>query len=325
MKFVNFISNEKVKEQLAYLVESKRLPHAIIIEGEEGTGKRTLAKEIALNLFCRGEDKPCLECPQCSKVLKNIHPDYIEYTAENRKDAFHIKKIREIRDDAYISPNEADYKIYVLGNAQSMTVEAQNALLKVLEEPPSYVIFILTITNKAAMLETVLSRSVVISLEGADCKKGAEYITEKNGDVSYDEAYKALEMWHGNIGKALETLSDGRLVKINALAEELAKGVIAENEYELIKITSGFSNDIQLLISALGVLKEIFRDAMFIENKALSSNGDTASLLSKRLSRERLIKLIEVCDDTVKLINSRVNTNIIITKICADLRRAIGR
>ncbi len=325
MRFTNFISNEKVKEQLTYLVESKRLPHAIIIEGEEGIGKRTLAKELALNLFCRGEDKPCLECPQCSKLLKGLHPDYIEYTAENRKDAFHIRKIREIRDDAYMSPNEADYKIYVLGNAQSMTVEAQNALLKVLEEPPSYVIFILTITNKAAMLETVLSRSVVISLEGAELTAGAEYITEKKEDVSYDEAYKALEMWHGNIGKALETLSDGRLVKINGLAEELARGIIADNEYELIKVTSTLSNDMQLLISALGVLKDILRDALFTSVKPMSTHKDTALLLSQRLSREKLLKLIGVCDDTVLLAQSRVNGNIIITKICADLRRAIGR
>ena len=74
MKFVNFVGNERVKEQLTYLKESGRLPHAFVIEGEEGLGKRTLAKEIVLNLFCKADEKPCFNCPQCSKVLKGVHP-----------------------------------------------------------------------------------------------------------------------------------------------------------------------------------------------------------------------------------------------------------
>ena len=79
MKFINFKGNEKIKEQLSFLAEAKRLPHAIILEGEAGLGKRTLAREIALNLFCRGEgEKPCLKCAQCSKVTKGIHPDIYE-------------------------------------------------------------------------------------------------------------------------------------------------------------------------------------------------------------------------------------------------------
>ncbi len=325
MEFLNFKGNEKIKEQLSVLIQSKRLPQAIIIEGDEGMGKRTLARDIALNLFCRGEEPPCLKCPQCSKVLKGIHPDIIEYTAANRPAAFHVGKVREIRDDAFVKPNEADYKVYILGNAQSMNLNAQNALLKILEEPPSYAVFILTVTNKSAMLETVLSRSVVLTLSGVESSAGAEYISSQDEEISYDEAFKALEIWGGNIGKALESLKDGKLSKINELAGELAKNVIAPSEYELIKTVAGFSWNNANLSAAMSVLKLVFRDALLPESKPLSAQKETAALLSSRLSRKKLMRLIEVCDDIKELADRGVNNSVLITKTCADLRKAAGR
>ena len=325
MKFVNFIGNEKVKEQLAFLTESKRLPHALIIAGEHGLGKHTLAKEIALNLFCRGEETPCLECAQCSKVLKDIHPDLYEYTAPDRASGFHIDKVREIIKDTYVKPNEADYKIYILGNAQSMNLNAQNALLKVLEEPPAYAIFILTVTNKASLLETVLSRSVVINLEGVECSAGADYITAHNEDVSYSDAYKALEIWGGNIGKAQDSLNDGKLQKISETADALARGVIADSEYELVKTCSVFVRNNAFLASVLVLTKSIFRDAMFINSDSVSAQRETAELLASRLSRKKLLRLCEACDSLRYMAERNANNPILISKVSSDFRRAVGR
>ena len=325
MKFVNFIGNDKVKEQLSYLIEAKRLPHAIIIEGETGLGKRTLARDIALNLFCRGEDKPCMSCAQCSKLSKGYHPDLFEYTAPDKPAAFHVKRVREIREDTFVKPNEADYKIYILGNAQSMNASSQNALLKILEEPPAYAIFILTVTNKSAMLPTVLSRSMVISLSGVESAQGAEYISSREEDISYDEAFNALEIWNGNIGKALENLNDGKLAQINENAEKIAKNIIAENEYELLKVFSEFVRKNADLSAALSVLKTILRDAMLPQEKTLSSQKETAELLSSRLSREKLFKMISVCDELKLMADRNANNSILITKACAELRRAAGR
>ena len=116
MRFEAFVGNEKIKEQLSFLEASGRLPHAIVIEGDEGIGKRTLAREIALNLMCRAEDRPCRSCPQCSKVLKGIHPDIYEYSATGGARSFHVDTVRDVIENAYVQPNEADYKIYILGN-----------------------------------------------------------------------------------------------------------------------------------------------------------------------------------------------------------------
>ena len=325
MNFNDFLGNEKIKEQLSVLIETKRLPHAIILEGEEGMGKRTLARNIALNLFCRGEEKPCLECAQCKKVLKEIHPDLYEYTAPDRTAGFHVDKVREVIDDAGVKPNEADYKVYILGNAQSMNLNSQNALLKLLEEPPSYAVFILTVTNKSAMLETVLSRSVMFTLEGAPQNEAAEYICQKDENVTFDEAYKALEVWGGNIGKALETLNDGKLSKISDLANEMATNLIKDSEYELLKTCSNFVRDNETLLSTLVLLKAIFRDALFIEVDSISGQRETAKLLSNRLSRKKLLRLTEACDNICRMIKRNGNNAILVTKACYELRRAIGR
>lgn len=328
MKFFDFIGNEKIKDQLTFLQESGRLPHAIIIEGDEGLGKRTLASEIALNLFCRAEgEHPCRECPQCIKVLNGYHPDIFEYSATGGARSFHVDKVREIKDDVIVRPNEADYKVYILGNCQCMNESAQNAILKILEEPPSYALFILTVTAKSALLETVLSRSVVLSLEGVDVSLGADYICRNNEDIDYQDALNACTVWGGNIGRALESLNDGRLSKISSIAENICKGLLSENEYSLLTACSVFEKDRETIVSALGFLKIIFRDAMLYSGNSdvLSGQRDTVKLLSSRLTRRRLMNLIEVCDSIKTLAQNNGNKAILITKICYDLRIAIGR
>lgn len=328
MKFIDFVGNEKIKQQLSYLHESGRLPHAIVIEGDTGLGKRTLARELALNLLCRGDDKPCRECPQCSKVLKGIHPDVYEYSASGGARSFHVDVVRDVKDDVFMSPNEADYKVYILGNCQGMSDSAQNAILKILEEPPEYALFILTTTTKSALLETVLSRSVVITLEGVDAKAGADYICSKNEEIDFDSALSAVSAWGGNIGKAIESLGDGKLSEITRCANEVCSALISQDEYELVEIfMKNFYRDNASLIMLLTFLKTVFRDAMLYTDgqDLMSGQGDSAKMLASRLNKERLLRLITTTDNIRLLAERNGNNAILITKICYDLRRAIGR
>lgn len=327
MNFNGLAGNEKIKEQLTFLIKTGRLPHAIVIEGDEGLGKRTLAKEIALNLFCLDkENPPCRTCAQCKKVIKNIHPDLYEFSATGAVNAFPIKEVRSIVEDSVISPNEADYKIYILGNCHSMSAYAQNALLKVLEEPPSYAVFILTVNNKSALLETVLSRSVVITLQGVNPTEGAKFICENDEGVDYDDAFTALEIWGGNIGKAKESLLDGKLSKISEITGEVASALLSDNEYDLIKTCTAYSGDRDTVISSMGLLKTVFRDALFYESGELVSGfADTAKALHTRLSKEMLCELITACERLKYLASCNANNNLLITKIPYELRRAIGK
>ena len=327
MKLTNFIGNEKVIDRLSKLMESGRFPHALIIEGEEGIGKKTLAKDIACALVCRGNDKPCGECAQCKKAIGAIHPDISEYIPAGTANSFHVDTVRNIINDAYVQPNEADYKIYILANAHCMNQNAQNALLKILEEPPKYVVFILTTNSKSALLSTVLSRSVCVSLEGVDIERAANYITSYCENVDYNTAKKTVETFNGNIGKAIDSLQDSKTSELVDVCNKICKALATSNEYEMMTLCSVFQKDRQGVVFACDLLKSIFRDALFAggSSEHISGQEESAALLKSSLSRQSLIKLINTCDELKSTALSNANNALLITKFCYSLNRAIGR
>lgn len=327
MKLTNFIGNEKVIDRLSKLMESGRFPHGLIIEGEEGIGKKTLAKDIACALVCRGNDKPCGECAQCKKAIGAIHPDISEYIPAGTANSFHVDTVRNIINDAYVQPNEADYKIYILANAHCMNQNAQNALLKILEEPPKYVVFILTTNSKSALLSTVLSRSVCVSLEGVDIERAANYITSHCENVDYNTAKKTVETFNGNIGKAIDSLQDSKTSELVDVCNKICKALTTSNEYEMMTLCSVFQKDRQGVVFACDLLKSIFRDALFAgeSSEHISGQEESAALLKSSLSRQSLIKLINTCDELKSTALSNANNALLITKFCYSFNRAIGR
>ena len=327
MKLTNFIGNEKIIDRLSKLMESGRFPHALIIEGEEGIGKKTLAKDIACALVCRGNDKPCGECSQCKKAIGAIHPDISEYIPAGTANSFHVDTVRNIINDAYVQPNEADYKIYILANAHCMNQNAQNALLKILEEPPKYVVFILTTNSKSALLSTVLSRSVCVSLEGVDIERAANYITSHCENVDYNTAKKTVETFNGNIGKAIDSLQDSKTSELVDVCNKICKALTTSNEYEMMTLCSVFQKDRQGVVFACDLLKSIFRDALFAgeSSEHISGQEESAALLKSSLSRQSLIKLINTCDELKSTALSNANNALLITIFCYSLNRAIGR
>jgi len=183
-----------VAQRLSAMLEKDSLPHALLLEGASQFSRREAALALARALLCeqeagcRGQDAgetemfggaslfggeapaeraialPCENCPHCVKTHLNVHPDLRLAEGGAGVRSFHIDAIRSLRQDACILPNEAERKVYVLHNAQSMTVEAQNALLKLLEEPPGYVCLILTAPARKMLLQTVISRVAALSL-----------------------------------------------------------------------------------------------------------------------------------------------------------------
>ncbi len=327
MKKFDFGGNKAVLERLGHLFDSGRFPHALIIEGEQGLGKRTLARQLAAMLVCRGEDKPCFDCTQCRKVMEQLHPDVFEHSAPGGANSFHVDVVRRVIGDAYMQPNEAEYKVYILGNADCMNASAQNAILKILEEPPAYVIFILTVSNKSKMLETVLSRSVVVSLEGVDASEGALYIKSHFDDFDENEVKEAISSFNGNIGKTLDALRQGRNNQLAAVCSDICKALVKDNEYELITLCSAFQKDRQAIVFSMELLKNFFRDALVEadEGNMFSGRADTVKLLKNKLTRQNLIDLIDICDKLKEMALMNSNNQLLITKICYSLRMAIGR
>ena len=186
MLLEQFYSNDKAKKTLVNFLTDGRFPHTILLEGEDGCGKLTFAHMTAAALLCEQplEQRPCGRCRNCKRVLSDTHPDVSVIGDEDKLKGFHIDRVRQLRADAYIRPNEGGYKVYILRNIHNMTEQAQNALLKIIEEPPAQVVFLLTCNNRARVLPTILSRAAVLPLSvctaypgtaddsGTDCAGG---------------------------------------------------------------------------------------------------------------------------------------------------------
>lgn len=144
------------------------LSHAWLVTGSSQTGRDELAAFIAAALICPERDAPCGVCAHCVKLFKGIHPDLIRIEKIADKSSYVVEQVREIVRDAYIMPNEAERKVYLIPAADEMNLNAQNAMLKILEEPPSRSAFVLEAANSAAVLDTVRSRCTEIIAEGED-------------------------------------------------------------------------------------------------------------------------------------------------------------
>jgi DNA polymerase-3 subunit delta' len=269
MRFEGFAGNARAKEQLASLFSSGRLPHALILEGNKGTGRRTLAELIARAAVCSGDEKPCGICAGCLKAAAGSHPDISKISGTGAARSFHVDVIRSIRSDAYIKPNEANTKVYILAEADTMSEQAQNALLKILESPPERVLFILTCRSATNLLPTVRSRAQTVRVEEVSAQEAADFAAQQLPNTPREEILRAAEDFHGNIGSVLAALKDGSLSAARKLVPEIVRAVYAPRELELLKLTAPLSKDKELFSSVLDILSLLFGDECVLREGGL--------------------------------------------------------
>lgn len=164
MDFSELPGNEALKKRLSVSCQKGTWSHCYLICGPQGSGKRKLANILAQALQCQAADAPCGRCNICRKVKEGIHPDVIMVDDPEKK-SVSVELIRQLQADAFVHPNEGRRKIYVIPRAQEMTDNAQNGLLKLIEEPPSYAVFLLLTDNAEKLLATVRSRSVELRMQ----------------------------------------------------------------------------------------------------------------------------------------------------------------
>ena len=197
--FQNILGNEKIKELLQDALYRNKVSHSYLFLGQEGIGKKMIAKEFAKGILCLNDDKYCNNCKSCLEFDGNNNPDF--YIVEPEGNNIKIEQIRELQKKVQEKPIIATKKVYLIDNADLMTKEAQNALLKTLEEPPEFVTIILIGENDNAFLNTIKSRCMILHfnyISDTDIKK---YL-EKNYDMKITP--KMLDIFQGSIGKAIE-------------------------------------------------------------------------------------------------------------------------
>ena len=206
MGFESLLGNDRLKQNLAESLAKGRVSHFYLISGPEGSGKHTLAKLLSAAILCRGSRKPCLSCGPCRKVMEDNHPDLITVEDPERKNV-PVKIVRQMRDDMFIRPNESDYKIYLF--PQELGIEGQNALLKILEEPPSYGVFILLTDNPEKLLPTVRSRCTELKLLPLPEPVIRSRLRKDFPDADNEDIEAAIVRSGGLLGQAKDLLENG--------------------------------------------------------------------------------------------------------------------
>ncbi len=255
---IELYANQKAAGTLASLGASGRMPHALLLEGPAGCGKKTAAGLVAQLALCAGEQKPCGMCRHCVKVLKRIHPDVRFYTVPEGRKEFPVDLVRQIRQDAYILPNEGNCKVYIIDKAHAMNAAAQNALLKILEEPPPHARFVLLCENRSLMLETVLSRVASIELEIPTVEQCVQALEILAPGADETERRAAASGSGGNIGRALELIGSAKPSKAAADTRKLMEALIFSDRYASLHILASYDKDREGLLSLFSLLKEAF-------------------------------------------------------------------
>lgn len=240
---LEFCGNDALIRRLEKSIIAGTLAHCYIISGPQGSGRHTLARLLAAAMECTGQRPPCQDCSQCRKVLRDIHPDVTFITSE--KQSIGVDTIRQMRSEAYIRPNEGHRRVFILPQAERLTESAQNAMLKILEEPPGTAAFFLLTDNPGALLETVRSRAVELALTPVTSQEVEAWLKKTCPDKSSQAVKAAAAASGGLVGKALEALDEG---SSSALAHEQAEKAMAA-------MKGGSALDLAVLFTGLEKLK----------------------------------------------------------------------
>jgi len=326
LKFDSFAGNGSLKTRISALFEAGRMPHALILEGPKGSGKGTLARILAQAVVCRGEgEKPCGDCLPCRKVAGGYHPDVTVRTGGSAARSFHIDEVRTLRSDAYLRPNEAEKKVYILENVQNMSDGAQNAILKILEEPPSELFFILTCESATALLPTILSRAPSFSMGAVGEEEALPLLWERFPDRTDEALRQAAALSDGNVGRMLDGLEGGVFAEAAALAREIAIAAAAKTELELLALTAPLMGDKERMRAVLGMLILLFRDGCMCRDgheDTLSGENPALDILRSRLTQVQLLAMIEVVESAQTALDRGANQTLLSVWFPARLKTA---
>lgn len=206
MGFETLLGNGRLKDNLTASLRQGKTAHFYLISGPRGSGKRTLARLLAAGAMCEGGSRPCMNCGPCRKVLSGVHPDVITVDDPEHK-TVPVRIIRQMRDDVFIRPNEGNKKIYIF--PQELGIEGQNALLKILEEPPSYGLFLLLTENSEKILPTVRSRCVELTLQPLESGLLDNVLCREFPQADRQSIQAAISRSGGFLGQARDLLAEG--------------------------------------------------------------------------------------------------------------------
>ncbi len=324
MNFPGFLGNEQVRAALSAAFDSHRFPHALILQGEAGCGKRTLALLIAQALVCRNSaSAPCGTCPSCVRSAAGSHPDIRIVEGSGVTRSLTVDAVKAVTADAYRMPEEADCNVYLLFMGQKTSEAAQNKLLKVIEEPPEGAVFILVCESAEQLLPTIRSRTQIFSLKPPALKEAAGFVCKKTG-MDEERARQLAQLCGGNIGRMLAEAEGGESAWAAEISAAMASGMMDRWGDALMKAAVPLQKDRALCRETIERLEMIFRDACVLRaggNTLFSGAPEVADRLSS-IPRDRLYRLPELMEEYRGRLERNANMPLLVTCLCASLREA---
>ena len=340
--FPRLLGNEETKTRVGRAIESGTVPHAFLIGGPSGSGKTTLATEMAAAINCelkndKGASLPCGRCDSCRRIYDGNYPDVKILAKKKDKATLGVEAVKDFREDMFLSSTESEHKIYFIDDAECMTTEAQNALLKVLEEPPKSVTIILLAKECDRILTTIKSRAQYIAMARFEDKELAERLLAESSEA------RAINSLDPSRFMSLIMSADGRLGLAKSL---LSKKMSESNEEErgdiiaLIRATSQKASYAEIysalsrfpikraeLNLSLERLMSALRDLLVIKyhreaRTVFFPSADEAERLCGDISEKKLVRLYDAVKEALELSSRNANIPNLLASLCSKLKLA---
>ena len=315
--FSSIIGHEQIKEQLQKAVTTDKVSHAWIFHGPDKSGKMALARSFAMALQCeKHTGEGCMECHSCKQAISGNQPDII-YLQHEKPGTISVDDIRrQINSDISIKPYASPYKIYIVDEAEKMNVQAQNALLKTIEEPPAYGIILLLTTNTASFLPTILSRCITLNLKVVPDKKIREFLMKEYELPDY-QADICTAFAQGNVGKAIQLAESEDFNEIKNSAIQLLKRVRDIDLYEMIEAVKQINHYKLEINDYFDIMTIWYRDVLYYK-----ATSDANHLIFKdevydikkqtgKSSYEGIELIIKALDKAKMRLNANVNFELV--------------
>jgi len=321
--------NKQLLDILAGMAASGRTAHSLLICGEKGSGRKLIAKYYTQALMCEAPDngRPCGACNSCMNIGKDIHPDVIYPEKSGKLGNYSVTTAREVIADAYVKPNNSSgCKVYIFADCHNVDLRTQNALLKLIEEPPDYAYFIFTSGSKSEFLPTIISRCVCFNT--SPCTEEEAKMSLAESGYEQADVKKAVSCFHGNIGMCENYINDEELRKRVDLTKSIADSIIRKDEYALSVGFFALGKEREDVREVLSMLDKLMRDAAVLEKDGnaytIGCFREGAAALSRSLTAYQSARVHGCIEKAWNAVESNVNIPLVLTALGAEIMEIVG-
>ena len=320
------LGHENIIAQLKNAVSNDKVSHAYIFNGEDGSGKAMVAKAFAEALLCeRGGAEGCGECHFCKQTESGNNPDLIWVTHE-KPSSIGVDDVRtQLVEDVQIKPYNGRYKVYIIDEAEKMTVQAQNAILKTIEEPPAYSVIIFLTNNDEIFLPTIISRCIVFKFRPIRNSVIMDYLIRRYKLPEY-EAKMCVSYAQGRVGRAVDLVTSDNFIKIRDEALSLVKNVYNYDVADLIDAVKRVAEYKINITDYIDIIEMWFRDVLLFKVTKDANNlvfSDEINYIRKQASKssyEGIENILRGCETAKQRLNANVNFDLAIELMLLNIK-----